>query len=375
MKTILIVMGRYLPGYKDGGPIRSIVNLVEALGDEYKFKIVTLDRDAGDAKSYDSVTTEEWNLVGKAEVYYTQKFTKKLFFKLLPGVDLIYVCGCFNDYFRYIMYLKKCGKIDVPIVIASMGLFSEGAFNIKKRKKQMYIFMLKLFGLTRNITWSATSEFEVRDIKKIISADAECCIAQDLPRQIGDLNYVCKSKDKGMLKVAFLSRISKKKNLLFAIECLKHVFGDIHFSIYGPKEDKEYWNECLDKLECLGENIKYEYKGSVESEKVISVLQKEDVFLFPTMGENFGHVILEAMMASCPVIISDQTPWNDLQKNGVGYSISLRNKDLFTKALQDYVDMNYDDFNDVCRKAFLYAKSECANDKLLDKYRAIFNMN
>ena len=38
-KDILIIMGRYLPGYKDGGPVRSIKNLVDYLGDEYNFKI------------------------------------------------------------------------------------------------------------------------------------------------------------------------------------------------------------------------------------------------------------------------------------------------------------------------------------------------
>mgnify|MGYP006922489383 CR=1 FL=1 len=33
VKKVLIIMGRYLPGYKDGGPVRSIKNLVDRLGD------------------------------------------------------------------------------------------------------------------------------------------------------------------------------------------------------------------------------------------------------------------------------------------------------------------------------------------------------
>lgn len=48
MKNILILMGRYLPGYKDGGPVRTIVNLVDILGNEYNFNIMTSDRDHGD---------------------------------------------------------------------------------------------------------------------------------------------------------------------------------------------------------------------------------------------------------------------------------------------------------------------------------------
>jgi len=49
-KDILIIMGRYLPGYKDGGPVRSIKNLTDFLGREYNFKILTCDRDHGDTE-------------------------------------------------------------------------------------------------------------------------------------------------------------------------------------------------------------------------------------------------------------------------------------------------------------------------------------
>jgi hypothetical protein len=43
--TILILNEYYLPGYKAGGPIRSISNLVSWLGDDFNFKIITTDRD------------------------------------------------------------------------------------------------------------------------------------------------------------------------------------------------------------------------------------------------------------------------------------------------------------------------------------------
>ena len=36
-KQVLILAGCYLPGIKGGGPIRTIANLVEVLGDEFEF--------------------------------------------------------------------------------------------------------------------------------------------------------------------------------------------------------------------------------------------------------------------------------------------------------------------------------------------------
>jgi len=43
-----------------------------------------------------------------------------------------------------------------------------------------------------------------------------------------------------------------------------------------------------------------------------------DAFIFPTLGENFGHVIIESLSAGCPVLCSDQTPWNDVFRAGGG---------------------------------------------------------
>ena len=99
-KDILIIMGRYLPGYKDGGPVRSIKNLTDFLGREYNFKILTCDRDHGDTEPYPNIKVNNWNHVGNADVYYVppKGFSQKLIVKLTKQVDLVYVCGCFNDY-------------------------------------------------------------------------------------------------------------------------------------------------------------------------------------------------------------------------------------------------------------------------------------
>lgn len=40
-------------------------------------------------------------------------------------------------------------------------------------------------------------------------------------------------------------------------------------------------------------------------------------FFFPTLGENYGHVIVEAMMNNCLVILSEGvTPWDDYKEKG-----------------------------------------------------------
>ena len=100
MRKILILMGRYLPGHKDGGPLRTIINVTEALGDEYEFYIGCLDRDHGDKEPYSNIRRNEWNQVGKAKVWYVSpgEFTNKLILELVEGKELLYLCSFYDDY-------------------------------------------------------------------------------------------------------------------------------------------------------------------------------------------------------------------------------------------------------------------------------------
>lgn len=55
-KTIILALVRYcLPGDKSGEPVRSISNIVDQLGDEFVFRIVTSDRDSLDEVPYGGV--------------------------------------------------------------------------------------------------------------------------------------------------------------------------------------------------------------------------------------------------------------------------------------------------------------------------------
>src|SRR6266550_7544221 len=85
-KPIVLVLVRYyLPGYKSGGPVRTIANLVDHLSDDLEFRIVTRDRDSLDELPYPGIKVDAWNRVGKALVYYISpaKQTISGLFKLL----------------------------------------------------------------------------------------------------------------------------------------------------------------------------------------------------------------------------------------------------------------------------------------------------
>lgn len=374
-KDILIIMGRYLPGYKDGGPVRSIKNLTDFLGKEYNFKILTCDRDHGDTEAYPDIKVNGWNRVGNADVYYVppKGFSQKLIVKLAGHVDLVYICGCFNDYAINTLIANRFGKIKVPVIVAAMGLFSPGSLQIKSLKKKTFIKTFNILGLFNRVYWSATSEMEVTDILNVVKTDIKkIMIAEDLPRAVQN-EKVIKNKKAGNLKVVFISRFSPKKNLLQAIKILQQGKSKIEFTLYGPDEDKDYWAKCQQELNKLPDNVKWEWKGNLDSEKVVETLKNQEVFLFPTRGENFGHVIQEALSAGCPCIISDQTPWQDFEKHGVGYVLPLGDDKPFVEAIEKYAAMGQEEFQGVSEKVHQYA-IDVSNNKVKNTgYREIFD--
>lgn len=377
MKKILILIGHYVPGYKDGGPVRSIKNLTDRLGDEYCFRILTIDREATDTKPYEGIKVREYNRVGKSEVYYVEPggMDRHTIESLAADADMVYMCGCFSEYAIPALLANRLGHIPCKFVIASMGLFTPGAFRIKYVKKKIYMTVLRMLGFFKKVEWSATSEEEVIDIKQKVGKRAICHIAEDLPRLVENMPEKT-SSEKGNLRVVFLSRISKKKNLSYAAQILAGVKGNITFDIYGNMEDDAYYQECYEQLTKLPANVSWSYKGEADAEQVISVFGSYDVFLFPTLAENFGHVILEAMSAGCIPIISDKTPWTNEKMEFTGHVVSLDEIEEFRDILQKYVDMEKEEIQKKARKTFSFAhkyinenasKAEQAYRNILDE--------
>ena len=374
MNKILIIMGRYLPGYKEGGPVRSTKNLVDQLGDEYDIRVACYDRDSGDEQQYPGIKLYEWNNVGKGQVYYVPErgFTTKVLLDLAKQVDIIYMWGCLNTYTIKVIALKRLGIMKNKVVIASMGLFSPKAFLIKYPKKKIVITLMNVLGFFKNVYWSVTSKMEKEELQQQVWAiDSQIYIAEDLPRVVNP-EPIKKSKESSKLKVVWISRIAPKKNLVKAIEILEKCKSCIEFTIYGPVFDESYWEGCQEKLKNLPQNIKWEWKGNLNSENVVETLKLYHVFLFPTLGENFGHVIQEALSAGCPCIISDRTPWQDLYENNAGYVGSLENINGFVQSLEKYAAMNQNEYNLCCISTLDYAVKKSRESIKNTGYRKIF---
>jgi glycosyltransferase involved in cell wall biosynthesis len=95
-----------------------------------------------------------------------------------------------------------------------------------------------------------------------------------------------------------------------------------------------YWKECQKLMANLPENVSVNYLGSVNPTEVVNIFSCYDLFLLPTAGENYGHVIAESLTAGTPVLISTETPWRNLQADGLGWDIDLAQMDSFVEIIE-----------------------------------------
>jgi glycosyltransferase involved in cell wall biosynthesis len=106
---------------------------------------------------------------------------------------------------------------------------------------------------------------------------------------------------------------------------------------------------------------------------VIETLKEHHVFLFPTLGENYGHVIQEALAAGCAVVLSNQTPWQDLEKQGIGYVYEVDATKSYAKAIEDYAQMDQERFQGIVDKVLIYAANHSNNKVSTSGYRYMFH--
>ena len=350
--VILAFVGNYLPGYKAGGILRITINTVDHLCDEFDFKIVTRDRDLGDDKPYPDIKINQWQQVGNAQVYYLppSSETVKGIFDLIVHTphDILYLNSFFDPLTIKALWMRKLHRAAFqPTIVVPWGEFGWASLKQKYPKKFVFMQLARLVGLYNDVTWRASSKYEKSDIMKVMKTKSDAIsIIEDLPiKNIPKFpdsidNQFADSQD---LKIIFLSRISREKNLDFALRVLRQVKVRVLFDIYGPAENMDYWKECQELIGLLPANVQVNYRGSVEANQVVNVFSRYDLFLFPTGGEAYGHVIAECLIAGTPVLLSTETPWRNLQLDGLGWDIDLGEIYSFVAVIEKLALMSEDE--------------------------------
>jgi glycosyltransferase involved in cell wall biosynthesis len=169
--------------------------------------------------------------------------------------------------------------------------------------------------------------------------------------------------------------VSEHKNISFALDCFVKLKpkGEILFDIFGACEEKEYMGKIEKQIKQLPSNIKVNYKGPVPNEELKIKLQAEYHFmLFPTKGESFSHSIVDSWNSGCPVLISDQTPWLDLESRYLGWNFNLLDSTSLINSINQAVDLNQETYNNWSNNCVRFYNKNVCSEEITTKNKLIF---
>ncbi len=373
LKAAVLYRG-YLPAKNFGGPVVSLRNIIESCGDEIDFYVITLDHDKGTKERYTHIVPGP-NRVGKAIVYYLKDDQaryngfKEIFESIRP--DVIYQNSFFSHSFSS-SALRLSKKLSIPLILAPRGELCDAAYRLKHFKKWLYKNYISVRYNLRRVTFHVTSEKEYHQTMKNLRLPSENLRYIPAIPTLPETEHEKPEKLPGEIKLVFLSRIVKNKNLDFALRLIGRMTAKVEFSIYGQIEDLAYWEHCRTLINSLPDHIKAAHCGVAQPDQVHRIFAAHHLLLFPTQTENYGHVIAESMLSGCPVIISENTPWTDVRDTRAGWAIPLTREDLYLAALEEaagYDQQAYDGLLGRCRE---YIAHKVEMDKLKTQYIEMF---
>lgn len=376
-KRILICIDWYEPGFKAGGPIRSIVNIVNALKDDFEFYILTSAYDLGEIEPYSDVLLNQWFDEDGVFIKYLDRTIlnsgaiQRNILEIDP--DVLYLNSLFSRLFTLTpLFLAR--RKGYKVILAPRGMLGEGALEIKKAKKKSFVLISRLLGMYRKVRWHASTVEEKNEILNNFGKKSKISIAQNIPvGQKLKLDSILDKKKTGEVRFIFVSRISVKKNLHLAVLAMKQIKSKtkIHFDIYGNIEDAEYWDKLNNEMDNT-DTLTITYKGVVPPSELPNIYANADYLLLPTKHENYGHAIVEAWSNACPVIISRNTPWKNLYVQNLGWDVDLKNFDNLVSAIQEAVDLDFTTYISQCTASYNYFRDVICDNEIIEANRKLF---
>lgn len=361
---IFILYPYYWPHFKAGGPTQSLFNLVSLFSHKVSFFVISLDRDIDGALSTKEVQSRRWVSGPNGEqIYFTPRITIPLVLRLLCQIrpSTLYINGIFN-FQTTISGLISQALFGFNTIISPRGMLQSWALKKKSGKKRIFLFFVK-FLLSKNQVWHATDINESKDIERVFRPAGFIFIAPNVPRKVSAFNEQ-ESLIGVKIRLVFLSLINSNKNLHLVINAVNEN-AQFTLDIFGPIADEKYWDFCRKSIK----NQRIVYRGAIPAWAVPETLKEYHFFVLPTLGENFGHAIFDALASSLPVITTTNTPWQDIEKNKCGFYIDLAKSNSLEKVLKTIISISNEEYQSFRQNSFNYATTYWQQNDYYSHYK------
>jgi glycosyltransferase involved in cell wall biosynthesis len=213
----------------------------------------------------------------------------------------------------------------IPLVVSPRGMMGEWAWNHHRWRKSLARRFLHPGALEAVAGWHATSAAEEADIRALGFPQPVCVAPNGVAAPPPDEAGAAEEAWRGLCPAAaekpvalFFSRFHRKKRVLELIDLwLERGPRDWVLLLVGIPQ--EYTPEMLMDyvLRAGGGGRVYAFSGAGRPPPYAVA----SLFLLPSHNENFGLVIAEALAHGVPALVTDATPWSELNQNGGGWCV------------------------------------------------------
>ncbi len=276
--------------------------------------------------------------------------------------EILYFNGIYSPTFNALPLLRSLiFSSRRQLIVAPRGMLNANAIALKSSKKKALLSLYRFLEIEKKVIFHSTSEKETQAILSIYPK-ASIKEAMNVPAHSADR---MKPQGRGLIAVG---RISPVKNTLPLLE-LMNGNESIPLTLVGTSDDEAYLKQCTDIIE---RNDHISWRGGKGPEALGALYQASRFFISMTTGENFGHAIIEALSSGLPVIISDRTPWKDLEEAGAGWVITLEDEARWKKVIDDAAAMDDEAYSRMSSNALAYVKRKFDLEQLREQYLELF---
>jgi glycosyltransferase involved in cell wall biosynthesis len=238
--------------------------------------------------------------------------------EVAPKVDVIHNHGL------WLMPNVEAGRVALlagkPFIVAPRGMLSSTALAFSPIKKRIVWALLQGDVVRRASCIHATSEQEYNEIRDFGLQNPIAIIPNGIDIPEPDIHPT--TAIDGGRNILSLGRIHPKKGL----DRLVRAWAQVEFShpewrlrIVGPDELGH-----AGELTALAARLKTQrvsIEGPVVGDVKTAAYRDADLFVLPTLNENFAVTVAEALAAGTPVIATKGAPWRGLECEGCGWWI------------------------------------------------------
>ena len=238
----------------------------------------------------------------------------------ITSFQILHQHGIWTPLSLYSLKIKK--KSNIKSILQPHGFLMPHSYAISNFKKKIAFNFFEKLNFRLSDVLVACSKNEVNVLKKLFPKKDIALIPNGVSKSFLNKKIeVSKSDKKRLLFLSQIIPIKAIERVLFSINKLGvRRFSDWEFIIAGYENQnyKSYLIKIISEYK-LSSIVKF--VGPVFGNEKINLLDSSDVFVLPSLNENFGIVVAEALARGIPVLTTKGTPWEELNTINCGLCV------------------------------------------------------